>query len=97
VQARANGRGAHGFAELWLDERVTTTAGRSRMRFTASWRSSWDSTRGMADLDEVLLRELRLERLTRRAAVSPVASETTWSSTGGFGIGGQPNPGRCRL
>src|SRR5512133_2116707 len=61
------------------------------MRLTASWRSSCDSTRGWRISTKSCSGNCASSAWTSRAAVSPVASETTCSSTGGFGIGGQRN------
>src|SRR6266852_1575164 len=60
-----------------------TTAGRPFIRLTARWRSSSDSTRGWRISTNSWSGNCASSAVTRRAAVSPVASETTWSSTGG--------------
>src|SRR5258706_9760920 len=52
------------------------------MRLTARWRSSSDSTRGWRISTNSWSGNCASSAVTRRAAVSPVASETTWSSTG---------------
>src|SRR4051794_3307082 len=59
-----------------------TTAGRPFIRLTARWRSSSDSTRGCRISTNSWSGNWASRADTRRAAVSPVASETTWSSTG---------------
>src|SRR5258705_2443540 len=59
-----------------------TTAGRPFIRLTARWRSSSDSTRGWRISTNSWSGNCASSAVTRRAAVSPVASETTWSSTG---------------
>ena len=59
----------------------TTTAGRPFMRFTASRRSSTVSTRGWRISRKSCSGNCASSACTSRAAVSPVESETTCSST----------------
>src|SRR6266536_6653331 len=65
-----------------------TTAARPFILLTATCRSSSDSTRGCLISTNSWSGNCASSACTRRAAVSPVASETTWSSTGGLGIAG---------
>src|SRR6059036_788111 len=58
------------------------------MRLTARWRSSSDSTRGWRISTNSCSGNCASSACTSRAAVSPVASETTCSSTGWPGIAG---------
>src|SRR5918912_2120554 len=63
-----------------------TTAGRPLARSTASRRWSTVSTRGWRISSNSWSGNCASSACTRRVAVSPVESETTCSSTGGFGI-----------
>src|SRR5438105_6644998 len=56
------------------------------MRFTASRRSSTVSTRGCRISSKSRSGNCASSALTSRAAVSPVESEMTCSSTGGFAL-----------
>ncbi len=57
------------------------TAGRPLARFTASWRSSIVSICGWRTSSNGCSGNWASSAATRRAAVSPVESETMWSST----------------
>src|SRR5919201_340455 len=65
-----------------------TTAGRPLARFTASRRSSTVSTRGWRISSKTWSGNCASSACISRAAVWPVASEMTWSSTGVVATGG---------
>src|SRR5437763_8292088 len=62
-----------------------TTAGRPCMRASAKWRSATVSTRGWRTVTNGWSGNCASTAATTRVAVSPVASETTWTSTTGAG------------
>ena len=63
MQARPAAEGAHGFAELWLHERVDDDGRPAAHAVHGELEVVLRLDARMADLDEVLLWELRLQRL----------------------------------
>ena len=77
------GRAPHRLAELGLDERVDDHRRPALRALDGELQVVDGLDARVAHLLERLVGELRLERSTSRVAVSPVASETMWSSTVG--------------
>ena len=82
VNTRAAAQLAHRVAKAGLDQRVDHDCGTATRLLHCDVEILGVLDPRVPDFLERLIRELRLGASTSRCAVSPVESETMWSSTG---------------